>query len=252
MSELKLNKTAKIIIALALTLIALISIVNITPLAVAKSTHAKSIKQIDQEISTVLELSAGAAGASAVLSLLPDDTCTPVANQLAEFGTYFLIVLSALFFEKYMITTVGYLSFTIIVPVICLLLGIGIIGRKKSFNYFAVKLMVVALALYFALPLSVKVSEVIYRNYESSIQETINEATTIGDNGKTSEGSNQIKEWIKESSEKVVDYISNMLSSFVEALAVMIVTACVIPILVLVFVFWLIKAIFGIKSKDAI
>jgi hypothetical protein len=46
---------------------------------------------------------------------------------------------------------------------------------------------------------------------------------------------------------KLTDGARNSLNNFIEALAVMIVTSCIIPILVLVFFLWLAKIILGIN-----
>ena len=44
----------------------------------------------------------------------------------------------------------------------------------------------------------------------------------------------------------VVDQFKNVLNRFVEATAVMVVTTCLIPILVIMFFGWLVKTLFGI------
>lgn len=236
----------KIALVLALILISVISIIYITPWATSVQTHSHSIEQIDSKVTTVMELTAGATAASTVLSFIPDDACTPVANQLAEFGKYFLIVLSALYLEKYLVTAFGFITFSILIPLVCLCFGIGILGKKDVFLTLSVKLFMTAMVIFMAVPCSVKVSDMIYKNYETSIESTINEAVDIGQKDDDSQMSNQITKWIKESSEKAVDYVSGVLSHFAEALAVMIVTSCIIPVLVLVFLVVLIKIMFGI------
>ena len=45
----------------------------------------------------------------------------------------------------------------------------------------------------------------------------------------------------------VVEKVENILNDFVEALAVMIVTSCVIPIVVIIFFIWLVKNILGMN-----
>lgn len=128
-----MNKVMKkILIALALVLVAVISITKATSAATDPDKHEEIISQIDNEISTVLKLTAGAAGASAVVSLLPDDACTPIADELAEFSAYFLIVLSALYLEKYLVTVLGYASFSFLIPLACILWGFGYFVKKGT------------------------------------------------------------------------------------------------------------------------
>ena len=45
----------------------------------------------------------------------------------------------------------------------------------------------------------------------------------------------------------MLDKGANIINRFVESIAVFIVTSCIIPILVLAFVLWLIKLLFGVK-----
>ena len=45
----------------------------------------------------------------------------------------------------------------------------------------------------------------------------------------------------------MLDQGAQIINRFVESIAVFIVTSCIIPILVLAFVLWLIKLLFGVK-----
>ena len=46
----------------------------------------------------------------------------------------------------------------------------------------------------------------------------------------------------------VTQRFEGILNGFIEATAVLIVTACIIPVLVLIFMYWMIKLILGINS----
>ncbi|MFR3451715.1 MAG: hypothetical protein ACLTSX_09255 [Collinsella sp.] len=59
------------------------------------------IATIDEKIDNVLTLTAGSAGASALISAIPGDAGSPIAEKLMDLSTGFLIVLAALFLEKY-------------------------------------------------------------------------------------------------------------------------------------------------------
>lgn len=245
-----MNKVMKkILIALALVLVAVISITKATSAATDPDKHEEIISQIDNEISTVLKLTAGAAGASAVVSLLPDDACTPIANELAEFSAYFLIVLSALYLEKYLVTVLGYASFSFLIPLACILWGFGYFVKKGTAKSVAYKLLICAIAIYLMIPVSARVSQLIYSNYETSIESTIEESNRIsvseaGDDAGLLE---KFKTWISNAALTVSEYVTGLLSRFVDALAVMLVTSCLIPILVVLFFAWLIKALFNVQ-----
>jgi len=238
-----LKKTA---IGLLLEAVALFSIAVITPAATKQSNHVHTYEQLDREIGNTLKLTAGATAVSAVITLLPDDTCTPIAEQFAELGTYFVIVLSALYLEKYLITILGFVSFSILIPLVCLILGIGILGKKDKANVLALKLGIFAILIYFLIPLSVKTSEAIYNTYESTMEETL---TTANEITVTDEDANAVEKflsWIKNAAVTVVDYVTGLLSRFVEAIAVMMVTSCLIPIMVVIFFSWLMRLLFKV------
>ena len=55
---------------------------------------------------------------------------------------------------------------------------------------------------------------------------------------------------IKETTGSLTDRAAETLNRFVEAVAVMIVTSCVIPILVLLFFLWVIKQLTGVDLRD--
>ena len=67
------------------------------------SAHADVIATINEKIDNVLTLTAGSAGASALISAIPGDAGSPIADKLMDLSTGFLIVLAALFLEKYLI-----------------------------------------------------------------------------------------------------------------------------------------------------
>ena len=243
MSTELLKKTA---IGLLLAAVALISITVITPMAVDNSRHKQTYEQLDKEIGNALKLTAGATAVSAVITLLPDDTCTPIAEQFAELGTYFVIVLSALYLEKYLITILGYVSFAILIPLVCVILGIGIIGRKDKAKVVSLKLGIFAILMYFLIPISVRTSETIYNTYESTLQNTIDTASEITVTDDDAGAVEKFLNWIKNAAVTVVDYVTDLLSRFVEAIAVMMVTSCLIPILVVLFFSWMMRLLFKV------
>lgn len=238
-----LKNTAFVLVLLT---VMAVSITKITPWTTDVETHAHTISQIDKEIESALKLTAGATAASAGISLLPDDQCTPIAEEFAELGKYFLIVLSALYLEKYLVTLLGYVSFSFLIPLALLLLGWGVLRKREKVRVLSLKLAVCALAIYFVIPIGVKTSEAVYSNYEAQIDETLNTADQISIANEDEGAINKFVTWIENAAGTIVDYVTNLLSKFIEAVAVMLVTSCVIPILVLLFFAWLIKVLFSV------
>ena len=88
-------------------LIALVSLFLLSKPLSSAQFHAESLTALEEKQATVLELSAASAAASAAITLIPGDTATPIADKLADLSSHFLIVLCAIFGEKYLLTITG-------------------------------------------------------------------------------------------------------------------------------------------------
>lgn len=122
--------TKKAALAALLVLAALLSIFAVGKRASDPAYHQASIDALAEKQETVLELTAASTAASAAITLLPGDTATPIAEKLADLSGYFLIVLCAIFLEKYLLTITSYVSFTILIPAACAL-GIAAIFSES-------------------------------------------------------------------------------------------------------------------------
>lgn len=251
--------TKKAALAALLVLAALLSIFAVGKRASDPAYHQASIDALEEKQETVLELTAASTAASAAITLLPGDTATPIAEKLADLSGYFLIVLCAIFLEKYLLTITSYVSFTILIPAACAL-GIAALFSEKlraALGKLAWHLLLFALAIAFAIPTGVKVSSMIEDTYRASIEETIANAeqTTEDIQSATSDEAeksglsglfSKVTEGITGAATAAVEQLKTVLNRFIEALAVMLVTSCLIPILVLLFFAWLVKLMLGI------
>jgi hypothetical protein len=191
---------------------------------------------------------------------LPGDAGTPIAEKLVDISSDFLIVLAAIYLEKYLLTVLGMVAFKILVPVGCLVFVAAILlgrheGLSRSLYALSARLVVFGLAVYLVVPASVKVSNMIEDTYQSSIQETLKtaEETTeaieeSAEEGESKDSTNPLAflTQMPEELNKLTESAQNSLNNFIEALAVMIVTSCIIPILVLLFFLWLMRTILGV------
>ena len=251
--------TKKAALAALLVLAALLSIFAVGKRASDPAYHQASIDALAEKQETVLELTA----ASTAITLLPGDTATPIAEKLADLSGYFLIVLCAIFLEKYLLTITSYVSFTILIPAACAL-GIAALFSEKlraALGKLAWHLLLFALAIAFAIPAGVKVSSMIEDTYRASIEETIANAeqttediqsATSGEADKSEKSGlsglfSKVTEGITGAATAAVGQLKTVLNRFIEALAVMLVTSCLIPILVLLFFAWLVKLMLGIE-----
>ncbi len=254
----KRNKT--LILAAVLILIAILSATVIANRTSSISNHTKAVAALDEKKTNVLKLAAGATASSASITLIPGDAGTPIADKLADLSKYFLLILCAIYFEKYMLTLTGLLSFRFLIPVACLILVLTLLYRREQYliisreklRRLAAKLIAFGLIIYLLVPCSIVLSTAIENTYQDSIDETIQNAR---ENTEAVEKSASDQEdqsaWDKLVSKfeggvsGLVKQFEKTLSSMLEAIAVLIVTSCLIPILVLVMLVWIAKMIFA-------
>ena len=243
----------RLITIVILIAVALLSFFWAGQLASDPARFDHTLTAIDDQVETVLKLTATSTIASAGVSAIPGDTATPIAEKLADFTEYFLLILCVLYAEKYLLAIIGAAAFKILIPVACLILIISLFWNPGVMRRLAFRLAILGLALFVTIPLSIRVSDRIYATYESSIDETIQSvedfrSDTEGLTETSDEGLlNSIINHISNGATGLANRAAEILNNYVEALAVMIVTSCVIPIVVLIFFLWLIKILTGIQ-----
>ena len=274
-------------------LIGILSFTVVGKYAAAPESHQATITSLDEKKNTVLELTMAATATSAVITLLPGDIGTPIAEKVADLSGYLLIVLCAIFLEKYLVTITGYAAFKIFIPAACVLFATNLFVSNRSLDRLARKLLVFGICIFLVVPSSVKISDLIEHTYQAQIEATLEEAkgtekllensveAEASDNtaestvsGNQTSQSQQTAEnshlWQKAkdalagakdsvasavenvtiSSEELVRKVETSLSHFVEAVAVMLITSCVIPLLVLFVFFWLIKILVDVDLSS--
>lgn len=226
-----------------------VSFFGISNLASNPEFHTETIAYLDEKKTTVLELTAAATATSAAITLLPGDTATPIAEELVNLSSTFLLVVGAIFLEKYLLTITGFAAFKILIPAACILWIINIWTKKDSFKNLVAKLSLFALAIFLVVPVSVQVSKMIENTYGESIQATIDQANqaTKDIEQKEEKGFFEgIIDGVQNGVTNTVNTVKTSLNNFIEALAVLIVTSCVIPVLILLFFVWIIKLFIGL------
>ena len=234
--------------------------------------NAHAIQSLDDKKTTALELTAAATAASAAITLIPGDAGTPIADKLADLSSYFLIVVCAIYLEKYLLTILGALTFKWLIPLSMLALAVYFGSKKEFFWKIGVKIFIFGLAIYAVIPVSVHVSKMIYSTYQESIDATIDEANDLADESEAAKDDDKDSKKSKDSESSFIDKakdavnsvkntlsvtadsVKNMVNKFIDGLAVLIVTTCLIPVLVIVFFIWLVKLVLGsaISSPGAV
>ena len=222
------------------------------------ATYSHTIEVLDKNRSTVLGLSAASAAASAAVSALPDDICSPLAQEISEFTTWFLMILSVIYLEKYLLTIFGAVACYLFIPIGCSALLINCFFPKRLLQDLGTKLVAFGAALLLVIPTSIWISDRINSIYSASIDITVQSAAAVSDSLIGGVAGNQedstavideakaILDDMSGSVAGVIDQFKNVLNRFVEAVAVMIVTTCFIPILVILFFVWIVKILFQI------
>ena len=249
---------------LAPVMVALISIFILFPYVPRQETTDAVIASVDQDKDTVLRLAGSSTAVSVALTALPGDFATPIAEQLAQMGDCFLVVLCALYLEKFLVTIAGTIVFKWLVPLGCVIYLVGYLLKKKALQEIAYKLGVFALALMFLVPVSTSISAMIREKYGDTIEQTIQSAEksaglmqeSIADDGTDEEVGNGLGkvlqnlqnagDTIAKGSSEMMRYLENLMNRFIEAIAIMVVTSCIIPILVLLVFLWIVKMIFQV------
>ena len=263
------KKHIRLMIILLPLALALLSFFVVARYASSPEFNKKTIQSLDDKKTTVMELTAASTAASAAISLIPGDGGTPIAEKLADLSSYFLIVICAIYLEKYLVTITGYAAFSILIPLACVLFSAYFLWKRDGFRILAEKLLLFGIAVYLVIPASVKVADMIDATYQSSIESTIDSAkqatdeieadteentngTVSSDGSKSTESTSKkgllsgIVSKVEETVTGATKNVETVLNRFIEALAVMLVTSCLIPILVLVFFVWLVKMLLGV------
>lgn len=122
-------------------MIAFISIFAVARFTTSTEFHAKTIESLDQKKDTVMKLTAASTAASAAITLIPSDVGTPIAEKIADLSSYFLIVLCAIFLEKYLVTMTGYATFTILIPIACALISANVFLKNEALKKLTAKII---------------------------------------------------------------------------------------------------------------
>jgi hypothetical protein len=263
--QIKTNFSNRTIILIALLSIALLSIFVVSKIVTAPSFNAAYIKSLDDKKVTVMKLAAAAAASSTAISLMPGDAAIPIANQIAGLSSYLIVVLCAILLEKILITLVGYVSFIFIIPTACILGSLYLYMKKAVLKNLAIKLSIFGIVLFMVIPASIKVSDLIYSSYKASIEQTVETAKQDKEyiEEKKEETSKEDKGWLKKISSYLSTFTSKIensvseitkkgedtLSTFLDTIAVLIITSCVIPIVVILFFVWVIRIFFSFNSR---
>ena len=280
--EKKKSVIWKVIAVLLLIAVAAVSIFVVSDRVSDPKFHENSIKILDEKKMNIVKLTGAAAAASTAISAIPGDATTPIANEIMDMASYLLVITVVLYLEKLLLTMTGLVAFKFLIPIAC---GFGLLfvfWKKDPVKNLAIKLAILGILLFTVVPLSVYIASWIENNYQDTINLAIESADSIDadetkeegqemateeqaeEQGEEQEGQEENEGFLKGLVSKAQEVTQNVkeevttgvtegiekaqktLSNFIDAIAVFIITTCVIPILVLLFFVWVIKIGLGV------
>lgn len=227
-------------------------------------TWSGTIEVIDAKKNNVLALTTSTIALSAAISALPDDTGTPVAEQLTQLSGNLGIVLAVLYLEKYLLTILGFLSLGVLGPVAFALLAASLLAHGRlstghTLFILGVRILLVGIIAVTVVPASVWVTQRIDETYQISISQTepersAEESEPAGDESRENKnfwdsiasGAAQLVSNLKDGIKSVTDGVVEQVTNLIEGTIVMIVTSCLVPLLVLAVFLWMGHSLMGI------
>ena len=262
----------KAIIAAVLAAVALVSLIVFANIASNPETYTGIIGTLDEKKGNVMVLATTTTAASAAISALPNDMGTPIADKLVDFSSYFMVILAVIYLEKFLLTTLGFLGFGILIPVACALFAVAVFLRRGTLTRvnlqrLGTKLATFGLALALVVPVSVWLTDNVDATFDESLAaasaaaqeatEQLEENTqeqAQEDPGLLGGIASAVQEgWngLTQGAQQALDSLGQQLNTMIDTLAVMIVTSCLIPLLVLILFLQLVKIITGLDFGGA-
>lgn len=227
-------------------------------------TWSGTIEVIDAKKNNVLALTTSTIALSAAISTLPDDTGTPVAEQLTQLSGNLGIVLAVLYLEKYLLTILGFLSLGVLGPAAFVLLAISLLAHGRlstghTLFILGIRLLLIGVIAIAVVPASVWVTQRIDETYQISISQEESEGSAEESKPTDSEsqenknfwdsiasGAAQLVSNLKDGIKSVTDGVVEQVTNLIEGAIVMIVTSCLVPLLVLAVFLWMGHSLMGI------
>ena len=252
---------------LLITLCALLIICSIcfgSHTASNPETYKKTIAELNEKSADVAKMSVATLGMSTLIAAVPGDTTTPIADYLVDLNSWLLIIMMVLMLEKYLLTIIGKAVFWLIIPIGLALIGISIPPKSRSLKIRGLNIILAGFLIWAIVPTGMMISRDIERTYSFSVSDVADETENIQnkaaeiENNDDSEESddkedeNIISGFISKAKDAVEDVVINpleekvaqakkMVNAVVNAIIVLVITSCVIPLFTLIAFLLLIK-----------
>lgn len=256
---------------LAILLVGVVSYFILCPMVNRSSYIDDTIRALDQSKEVVMTLATSSTAVSIAVTLLPDDAATPVAEKITDLSALLLIVLCTIYLEKFLVSISGVIVFRIMVPIVCFGAILWFLTKREAVKSLTIKFGIFAAGLLIIIPVSVKVSLLVQSQYENAINLTIESATYSAE--KMQEGTadvesgaetttsiyGQVLGKLKETGDiiasganNMTDYLKKLMGNLLDAVALLLVTTCIIPLITALIIIWLVKILFGVNMVSGV
>ena len=253
-SEKNVGKAVKI---LFVTFLMVISICVLSVKVPEMEYVTDSIENLDESRDRIMTFSGATLTASTAISLLPEDWANPLANSLADMNKYFVFMFAAIFLEKLMVVEGIKLSFIYIIPVACGLYILYLLLQKEKIKEWAVKFLILGLAVICVVPFSTHFTEKIGTEYLTYVDETIEEATAGAEKIYQVKAQHEDEDTFLERISDIfvnafqgvkdlLTYFNQLIKRCINSIAMMIVITFVVPLFILLFFRWLLNELFSL------
>lgn len=209
-------------------------------------------------------MSVATLGMSTLIAAVPGDTTTPIADYLVDLNSWLLIIMMILTLEKYLLTIIGKAVFWLIIPIGLALIGMSIPPKSQSLKIRGFNILLVGFLVWAIVPTGMMISRDIERTYSFSVSDVADETENIqnkaaeieesddSDESDDKEDENVISGFISKAKDAVEDVVINpleekvaqakkMVNTVVNAIIILVITSCVIPLFTLIAFLLLIK-----------
>lgn len=255
----------KIIWSVALIAVALLSFFVFAKFFSSGKVLKGTYDYLDTKKNQVIGINGAVIGTAVLVSAIPGNVETAIVSSLTGLQKPCFTVLAAVFAERHLAGILSNISFACIIPLACIFGVISVWTNGSALKKLAIKLTIMGLVLSLTIPASVVLSKHVEKisNADEKITEVQSmddEAAESSDSTKDKSGWSAMLNKIADKADDVKDKledpkgalteiqekVKNWINGVIEALVIMIITSCVIPILVFIFLFWILRMLFQI------
>lgn len=253
LSEKKAKMALHVIIPVVIAIVSFCLLANRIP---ETKFIGNSLESVEGSKETVMEFTAATLATSVAISALPDDFGSPLADSLAGMNKYFVFLLIVIFVERLILIEGTKIAFMFLIPGACAIYLIGYLLKKQLIQSLSYRIATFALALVLVIPCSINFTNMLGADYLNYVDETI-EATKLGaekinnEMAETNEDQTifeRLSDAFKTAIQGVTDlvtYFRDVIKRCVNAIAILILTTFVLPIINLFVFRWILNMLFG-------